>query len=107
LWLNSGRKGTKKGGGTGGDGKEKEHGTNTLPRLFLTKNRTLVKTIAAMETTKPMTKAERDIAMLRRMIARKKEIQRETLEEMEKPEVKAIYEHLKALNRTEKGTNDC
>jgi hypothetical protein len=51
-----------------------------------------------METTKPMTKAERDIAMLRRMIARKKEIQRQTLEDMQKPEMRAVIEELKKIN---------
>ena len=49
-----------------------------------------------MET---LTKAERDLNIIRRMLTRKKEIQRQMIEEMETdPEIKATIEKLKAIN---------
>ena len=49
-----------------------------------------------MET---LTRAERDLEIIRKMLVRKKEIQRQMLEEMETdPEVIAAIERLKAIN---------
>lgn len=49
-----------------------------------------------MET---LTKAERDLEIIRRMLVRKKEIQQQMLMEMDTdPEIKAAIEKLKAIN---------